>query len=151
MEMFRQYFGRVPDELKADILHEGFTERIHDALTNVTWSETHENVPFAYSAEERALEGDIQGFQFRLAADSRELCDIGISLHNCVASYTERVKEKVCLIVYAVKDGGYRLCIEVRGNEIWQERADHNKRPIKEEEKAIDEWRKRHKLRLLGQ
>lgn len=47
---------------------------------------------------------------------------------------------------FLTKDGEYKLCIEVRGNEIYQERADHNAKPDKEARAVLDEWHARHGL-----
>ena len=79
--------------------------------------------------EVEELEDDIDGYSFRLPKDSYQLCEIGTALHNCVASYGERVAKEECTIVYAQKNGEYKICIEVRGKEIVQERIDRNERP----------------------
>jgi hypothetical protein len=77
-----------------------------------------------------------------------QLCEIANTLHNCAASYVDKVQKKDCTIVYAEKDGKYRICIEVQGNEIIQERIHHNKDPEKEERTALRKWHKKHKLTI---
>lgn len=67
-------------------------------------------------------------------------------LHNCVASYTDSVKDKHCTIIFVTKDDEYKFCIEVRGNHILQEYADHNEKPDKEEQKILDQWHERNGL-----
>ena len=150
MEMFRRYFPHIPQTLKKEILHEGFTERIHDALASLSYRMKHKNVRFAYSAAQLALQDSIDGYEFRLPADSSELCEIGIELHNCVATYIERIAQHKCTVIYAQTGGRRRLCIEVRGNEIYQERADHNTKPDGTENAVLARWQERHRLHLLG-
>lgn len=146
IEIFARYFKSVPERLRCDILKDGFTRFNHDALSNIAFREENKNVTFKYTAKEKSLEDDIQGYEFRLPKNSWQLCEIGTALHNCVASYAKSVEKKQCTIVYAVKDGEYRLCIEVRGTTIEQERADHNKSPDKAALQALDIWHERHKL-----
>ena len=76
------------------------------------------------------------------------MCEIGASLHNCVASYVDRVGKRECTIIYVRKDGAYRICIEVRDGEIWQEKTNYNAKPSEEEEAALLKWHERHSLRL---
>ena len=93
------------------------------------------------------LEDDIDGYSFRLPKDSYQLCEIGTTLHNCVASYGKSVLQKECAIVYTQKDGQYKICIEVRGKEIVQERIDRNESPGEEENSVLEKWHERHALR----
>ena len=79
--------------------------------------------------------------------DSYQLCEIGTTLHNCVASYGEGVRKKECTIVYVQKDGQYKICIEVRGKEIVQERIDRNESPGEEENSVLKKWHGRHALK----
>ena len=146
IEMFKKYFERIPEVLKEDILKNGFTLFNHDALSNIAYQAEHENVAFEHTEAEKSLEDSVAGFEFRLPADKYELCKIGTSMHNCVASYADEVIEKECTIVYAAKDGEYALCIELRGNKVCQEKTDHNGRPDKAARAALDEWHARHKL-----
>lgn len=144
--MFCNYFKHIPDSLKEDILKDGFTEFNHDALANISWQYEHKNITFEYTDEQKRLEDEIDGYKFCLPENSYQLCEIGTAMHNCVASYADRVKEKQCTIVYAEKDDKYIFCIEVQKNRIVQERLDHNGTPQKEEQKILDKWHERHSL-----
>ncbi len=146
LDMFCKYFKHIPDSLKEDILKDGFTEFNHDALANISWQYEHKNVTFKYTYEEKRLEDEIDGYKFCLPENSYQLCEIGTALHNCVASYADRVKEKECTIVYAAKDDKYKICIELQGKKICQERTDHNELPEKEEQKVLYKWHDRHAL-----
>lgn len=148
LDMFCKYFKHIPDSLKEDILKDGFTEFNHDALSNIAWQYENKNITFKYTDEQKRLEDEIDGYKFCLPENSYQLCEIGTALHNCVASYSDSVKEKRCTIVYANKDGEYKICIEVRENKICQERIDHNHIPEKEEQKVLDKWHERHGLVL---
>ncbi len=146
LNMFIQYFKHIPAELKNDILINGFTEFNHDALAKLSEKFENKNVTFKYTADEKKLEDTILNYKFRLPKNSKKLIEIGSELHNCVASYTDSVKDKHCIIIFVTKDDEYKFCIEVRGNHILQEYADHNENPDKEEQKILDQWHERHGL-----
>ena len=144
MEMFAKYFKYLPEELKKDVFEDGFTKFNHDALSNISYQVKNKNIVFNYSMEQKSLEDDIDGYSFCLPKDSYQLCEIGTALHNCVASYGEGVQKNECTIVYVQKDGQYKICIEVRGKEIVQERIDRNASPGEEEKAVLLKWHERH-------
>ena len=147
--MFRSYFRHIPEELRKDILEDGFTRFNHDALCKVSFSAENRNITFKYTGEQKNLEDDIDGYSFRLPKTNMQMCEIGTALHNCVASYAESVEEKECTIVYAEKDGEYKICIEVRGKEVCQERIDRNAAPTGEEKAVLSKWHERHGLKIV--
>ena len=149
MDMFARYFEHLPEVLVKDILKDGFTKFNHDALSNFSYQLENKNIVFKYSMEQKSLEDDIDGYSFCLPKDSYQLCEIGTALHNCVASYGEGVQKKECTIVYVQKDGQYKICIEVRGKEIVQERIDRNASPGEEEKLVLKKWHERHALRSV--
>lgn len=146
LKMFSKYYKHLPKTLKDDILTDGFTEFNHNALASLAYQYENKNITFSYTQAEKKLEDDIEGYSFRLPESSYKLCDIGNALHNCVATYADSVKEKSSTIVYAVKDNEYKICIEVSGNEIIQERVDHNAKPEGQEKKVLEIWHSRHGL-----
>ena len=146
--MFRSYFRHIPEELRKDILEDGFTRFNHDALCKVSFSAENRSITFKYSGEQKNLEDDIDGYSFRLPKTNMQMCEIGTALHNCVASYAEIVEGKECTIVYAEKDGEYKICIEVRGKEVCQERIDRNEAPTGEEKAVLSKWHERHGLKI---
>ena len=146
--MFRSYFRHIPEELRKDILEDGFTRFNHDALAKISYSVENRNITFKYSGEQKKLEDDIDGYSFRLPKTNMQMCEIGTALHNCVASYAEIVEGKECTIVYAEKDGEYKICIEVRGKEVCQERIDRNEAPTGEEKAVLSKWHERHGLKI---
>lgn len=147
--MFRSYFRHIPEELRKDILEDGFTRFNHDALAKISYSVENRNITFKYSGEQKNLEDDIDGYSFRLPKTNMQMCEIGTALHNCVASYAEIVEGKECTIVYAEKDGEYKICIEVRGKEVCQERIDRNEVPTGEEKAVLSKWHERHGLKIV--
>ena len=147
--MFRSYFRHIPEELRKDILEDGFTRFNHDALAKISYSVENRSITFKYSGEQKNLEDDIDGYSFRLPKTNMQMCEIGTALHNCVASYAESVEEKECTIVYAEKDGEYKICIEVRGKEVCQERIDRNEAPTGEEKAVLSKWHERHGLKIV--
>lgn len=147
--MFRSYFRHIPEELRKDILEDGFTRFNHDALCKVSFSAENRSITFKYTGEQKNLEDDIDGYSFRLPKTNMQMCEIGTALHNCVASYAEIVEGKECTIVYAEKDGEYKICIEVRGKEVCQERIDRNEAPTGEEKSVLSKWHERHGLKIV--
>jgi len=60
---------------------------------------------------------DEERYCFYVAKDSNTLKKIGIAMHNCVGyCYAKSVEQRHCTIVYAVKKGYYKICIEVTPN-----------------------------------
>ena len=149
MNMFHRYFKNIPHSLRQAILHDGFTEYNHDALSGVAYHCNHKKITFTYTPEQRSLCDSIEGYEFCIPKDNYQLFEIGAALSNCVGSYDESVAAKECTIVYVTKDGEYKICIEVRGNEIIQERVKYNADPSEAEQKILDEWHLRHKLLLV--
>ena len=155
MNMFCEYFKYVPKELREDILKDGFTKFNHDALSNISYQAKNKNMEiiyslllgFKYGLEQKKLEDDIDGYSFRLPKNSWQMSEIGTAMRNCVASYAERVQRGECTIVYAENGGECKICIEVRGNEILQERAIRNAKPNEEQMAALAKWHERHGLR----
>lgn len=144
--MFQKYFRYVPEELRKDILEDGFTRFNHDALAKISYRAKNRNKTFKYTVEQKKLEDDIDGYSFRLPQTSWQMGEIGTALHNCVASYAESVEEKECTIVYATKDGEYKICIEVQENKVLQELIDRNDSPTAEEKAVLKKWHERHGL-----
>lgn len=144
LNMFRIYFDYIPEVLKKRVLRYGFNEKNHDELSLLCAS--LKNVPFKYSDEQRSLEQKIEDYEFALPKDSTQLVEIGMKLHNCVASYSDRVLGQKCTIVYAKKNDKYVLCIEVRGKKVHQERANLNRDPSKEQDRILKIWRDAHEL-----
>ena len=101
MEMFQKYFRHIPKQLRKDILKDGFTTFNHDALANLTYKVKNKKITFKYSQAQQALEDDIDGYSFRLPQNSFQLCEIGTTLHNCVASYAEKVSKNESTISFA--------------------------------------------------
>jgi hypothetical protein len=151
MAMFHKYFRHIPQTLRADILKDGFTEFNHDALSEISYKCENKNRTYKYSAKQKSLQDDIDGYSFRLPKNSNQLCEIGAFLHNCVATYSEKVYKKECTIVYAIRNGQYEICIEVRdsvadGRQIIQELTNRNAKPTKEQQLVLDKWHERHKI-----
>ncbi len=146
MNIFRRFFRHIPETLRRDILKDGFTQFNHDALSEISYKCQHKNRKFKWTNRQKSLEDSINGYEFRLPKDSDQLCEIGAFLHNCVASYSDKVSNQECIIVYATKNGQYELCIEVVGNEVRQELTNRNAHPSIEQQVALDIWHERHHL-----
>ena len=150
IKIFNNYYDEFTQEFKDDVFKDGFTERIHDELVKYDYGKKNKNIVFKYTEKQLQLEDDIDGYSFRLPKESYELLKIGTVLHNCVGTYRDNVLGHYCTIVYAVKNGIYKLCIEVRDGRIWQQRADHNSTPAGEDAVVMKKWQIKHKLNFWG-
>ncbi|MBQ1670883.1 MAG: PcfJ domain-containing protein [Treponema sp.] len=146
LRMFHMYFHELDEQTRHSILKDGLTKYNHDLLSNIGNNAKEKNVDFVYTAEEKALEDKINGYTFLLPKDYDELKKIGAALHNCVASYKYSILNKESLIVYAAKDGEYKLCIEVRKKVVHQQRANWNQTPEGDDADALFIWRGKHEL-----
>ena len=150
VSMFSEYFNDFSEEVKNAFYKEGFCKNIHDIFSECVYKITNKNVVFEYSKSDYELEDEINGYEFKLPVDSYTLTDIGIKLKNCVGSYSKKIINKDCLVVYATKDGEYRLCIEVRVKHVWQRRIINNQAPQGEDLEAVELWQKKHQLTFTG-
>lgn len=148
--MFMEYFRFIPAEVLAEIMKNGLTDYYHDVLAGISQRVRNENVVFEYSETQKQLEDEIDCYVFKLPENSDKLIDIGIKLHNCVASYKTKVVNGDCIIVYAEKKGVPEICIEIRENTIHQQRIDHNAEPKGETKAVMEKYQNRHKLKFLG-
>ena len=154
MHMFRRYFKHIGSDLRKAILKDGFTRFNHNALSNISYQVENKKINFKYTDEQKNLEDEIDGYAFRLPETSYQMAEIGTALHNCVASYAEQVKKKTSTIVYAKKDGEYKICIELRRGSKpnpWytvQEKTKFNAQPNDEQKKVLSEWHKRKNIEL---
>mgnify|MGYP002854950013 CR=1 FL=1 len=150
VRMFKRYYKFVPADLKKKILKEGFSEYVHNALSNIAYQHENDKVVFKYSSEQRSLEDEIGDYEFFLPKDSYQLCEIANALHNCVASYVDSIIDNTCTIVAAKKNEKITLCIEVQEKLIWQQRTIYNADPIEADAEALKIWREKHNLEFIG-
>ena len=146
LDMFKQFFHLIPSEIKQEILKEGFTEYYHDILAKISYQAKHRKINFKYSEEQKNLQDEIDGYTFALPKSNHQLQEIGATLHNCVASYSDNVKKKSSTIIYAKKEGEYKICIELQGKKIIQEKTNYNTSPQNEDFEVLKKWHIRHKL-----
>ena len=145
-DMFYKYFNYLDDETKKSIMKDGMTLYNHDLLSKLSSDLINKNIEFVYTENQLSLEDEIDGYKFELARNSDMLRELGSKLHNCVASYKDRVLKGQCIIVFAKKEGTLKLCIEVRENIVWQQRADRNTTPQGEDAEVLKKWEKKHNL-----
>ena len=147
--------SNIDVEIEKKILSEGLSAYNHNLLSNVQlvkqfshWLESNNvlNKDIEYTDKERALEADVNGYSFRLVETPAKLFMLGKVLHNCVGNYIKRILSRSCLIVYGAKDGDIRLCIELRGSDVHQCRANKNHDPKGEDWDAFCEWKREKAL-----
>lgn len=145
--------NKLSEQIVRKIGHEGFTQYNHDMLMRVyrqahpEQKEQFENLSIEYSAEEKQLEWEKDGYKFCLPEDTNRLVDIGYKMNICVGHlYREKAAQKQCDIVYATKNDEYELCVELRktaGNrfEVVQKSAFSNREPKGKLLAAYNSWR----------
>ena len=145
--------NNLSEQIVRKIGHEGFTQYNHDMLMRVfrqahpEKKEQFENLPIAYSPEEKQLEWEKDGYKFCLPEDTNRLVDIGYRMNICVGHlYREKAAQKQCDIVYAIKNDEYELCVELRKTsanrfEVVQKSAFSNHEPKGKLLAAYNSWR----------
>lgn len=81
--------------------------------------------------------------------ETKDLQEEGSRLNHCVASYIKRVIDGQCLIYFLRKQDKQEeslITLEVKDNAIVQVKGSHNRRPIDEERKALEQFAKDRKL-----
>jgi len=149
LRMFNEYYSKLPAAVIKSIFADGFNRYNHDVLSKIVSDLQYEKIDFEYTAEQKLLEDEIEDYKFMLPENSDELREIGSKLHNCVASYKNRVINKESTIVFVKKGEEIRVCIEVCGKKIWQERSDYNGEPYESDVPILEQWHKNHKLKKL--
>lgn len=128
---------------------------VHDTLVSLSQKEKQENITIQQSSLYSRLEATIDGFQFTVPKETHELVDIGVKLHNCVATYSARVVKGLVAIVAVSKNNELQACIEVTPRDdgqafvqIHQAKLACN-HPVREDpvlNKAVIEWADKVKL-----
>ncbi len=131
---------------------DGFTMYNHDMLLRIyrqshpEQKEKFKNQNIVYSAKEKELEWEIDGYKFCLPEDTDRLVDIGYKMNICVGNnYRESAVKKECIIIYAIKNNEYELCIEVQKNaeklfKLIQKSAFSNNEPKGKVLRAFNSW-----------
>ena len=129
---------------------------IHENLSGISDSINtfKENIPIAYSEDDRRYEGIFGDYEFFLPEKVVDFTKFGREFRNCVGSYARDVIRKDCLIVIArdVKTKDLKLCIEITGENSaytkdkirysFQYKSFFNKRPKEEDLPSLIEWYK---------
>jgi len=144
--MFHLYYRKLEKSLKKAIIKDGFTELTHNTLASVSEKYGRRNVRFKYTPEQKKFEDKIGDYHFYLPQNSNKLIELGVSLHNCVASYTQKIVNKECTVVYATLNNNYEICIEIRDNEIHQKRGKFNQDLTGKAAEVMELYQQRHKL-----
>lgn len=146
IKMFGEYSNFIPEEVKNKIFKDGITKYNHDVLSKVVTDIKYRNIEFSYSDKEKMLEDEISGITFKLPKDTDTLREIGCALHNCVASYKNRIIGKECTIIYGEENDKPVLCIEICDNKIYQQKMDYNQEPEGLYKEVMEKYKKKHRL-----
>ena len=131
---------------------DGFSLYNHDMLLRIyrqshpEQKEKFENQNIIYSEEDKELEWKNDGYEFCLPEDTDRLVDIGYKMNICVGTnYRESAAKKECIIVYAIKNNEYELCIEIKKNsenrfEVIQKSAFSNHKPKGKVLRVFNSW-----------
>lgn len=146
---FMRYYTNLKDEERDMVYREGFTTYVHDVLSKIVLCIKNKNIIFNYTAEQESLEDEIDGYTFKLPADSDTLRKIGARMHNCVFSYTDWIIGGGCTIVYAEHLGQPEICIELSSHQsVVQVRGSGNSHIQGERLDVFNRWCEKHGLLL---
>lgn len=146
--------------LQRQILNEGLTQEIHDAMVeelfinrpdivdrfNMGVDVKYENVSYEYRAKDRLLETIEENYSFILPKGTKDLRKWGNIFHNCVASYNSAIIRKESLIIAMKKQDKYIACIEIRQGRITQALGHCNQKLDIRYRNIIKEWANTHKI-----
>lgn len=125
--MIYDYFGELSKNAKKLFLKKGFTIKLHDILVEEVNQYKYGHDLIDYQPYEYDYEMQINDYKFMLPKYADDVAKIGKSLHNCVASYMDKIMRKNSTIVYVTKDNNYIACIEVEKGKITQVLGDYNR------------------------
>lgn len=157
---FIEELNEAPKKEFQDLIESSFAGKnfyeIHENLSGISDSINtfKENIPIAYSEDDRRYEGIFGDYEFFLPEKVVDFTKFGREFRNCVGSYARDVIRKDCLIVIArdVKTKDLKLCIEITGENSaytkdkirysFQYKSFFNKRPKEEDLPSLIEWYK---------
>lgn len=140
LRMLNLYEFSIPAEYKELLLKEGFTKYCHDILVSIVRKIKVSNIEFKYTLAQKKLCDKIDGYDFLLPKNREELSQLGYSFNNCVGSYWHAIANKKTTVVYAMKDGGYKMCIEIKSRDVVQAFRNSNKPLLPDEQVVLKKW-----------
>ncbi|MGM9572005.1 MAG: PcfJ domain-containing protein [bacterium] len=125
---------------------------LHDWMADKHRLQNYEHINFEVPEHIiRRLQMQKDRLKFFLPGEARELYYAGKELHNCVASYSERMASGQVQIVLVSDDKGKLVaCLEIRGNALVQAKLNHNKavKQIPELNQEILAWAHKANLKI---
>lgn len=91
-------------------------QNLHDEIMQyfLVFDHKLKNEKFQHPKHFRALEGTTNGYEFKLAADEKELMEWGQLMRNCVGSYADKIRDGSVAIFGVFK--GKKLVYNVKVN-----------------------------------
>ena len=114
-------------------------------------SKEYDEIKYSGNYVERNVleyECEIDGFKFIYPRKTSDIKKEGISQHNCVATYINRVLSENCHIMFMRPVDNIEesyITLEIRNNQIVQAKRKYNDDPSKEERKIIEKWNEKYK------
>ena len=126
--MYQQILELKPD-YDFDMKHS--IKELHDIFSLDYNKLTQKNYLIEYTKQEKQIECDINGYEFRLAKETHELVAVGSKMNICVGSYGRRAYQKELAIIVAYKDDEPIICFELCKNlkQVRQAKLKYNNYP----------------------
>lgn len=143
-EMFYKYEENISAEIKTKLFKNGLTWYIHDAMSAevADYLQKRDNVKIFYDEKVLNCEGNINGYDFKVVKETKDLYYVGLKLANCVATYRNSVLNLYSIIFVVAKNDELVACIEICDGEIVQALGYHNQNLNDEISEAVREWQK---------
>lgn len=148
LEQFLLYFNDISEIIKHRLIYEGFSDYTYTILKKCIANKDTENYVFTYSKKQENLEDKIDGYDFKLPKDYKDLYQLGEDMDNCVATYQNKIASNISTIVYAEKKGKKCMCIEIRNDSVIQKFAPMNQPLKKNEFSILEKWVQNHNLMI---
>ncbi|KUO75545.1 MAG: hypothetical protein APF81_27390 [Desulfosporosinus sp. BRH_c37] len=147
--LFQQLNEENIETLKSETIR---LRDLHDWMSLRHKKQTHKNLKFNVPDHIiKRLSMQTDRLKFFMPKESLELLEAGHSLHNCVASYGQAMKDNSKWIVLVADDKGkLAVCLEIKGNELIQAKTNSNKAISgdKELNSAVIAWAKEANLEI---
>ena len=125
--MMEQYGQKFSSEVKEMFAQKGFSYSVHAQMVTELNCMKYGHHTIHYTREERWLECDINGYEFRLFPNTDMIMRAGKEMQNCIVSYMKKALRKEDTLLFVQKNGHVCACIEVLGYKLWQALGQRNR------------------------
>ncbi len=116
---FDLYEQQLSEDIKKILLQDGLTQYVHDQICweKEAYSKGLKNVRIYYDSSILAFECIVNGYEFHLMHDTRNLRHVGLTMRNFAATYRDDMLDRHSIIVAVRFKEKYVACIEIQNQQ----------------------------------